>query len=296
MAGNFTAIDLSQIAAPAVVEIVDFETILSEMVADLQLRAPEFSAMVESDPVFKVLEVAAYREVIMRQRVNEAAQAVMLPYARGADLENLAALFGVVRLQVSPGDPDAVPPVAPVMESDPELRRRVQLSLEGYSTAGPRGAYIYHALTAHGDVLDASAISPAPGDVLVTVLSRTGGGIPSINVLNAVSAALNAEDVRPLCDTVTVQAAEIVSYEITAEIEFRPGPDADKVLETAQAAASAYAAAQHVLGDDVTLSGIYAALHQPGVARVNLITPAADIPISEEQASRCIAINVTVAE
>ena len=44
------------------------------------------------------------------------------------------------------------------------------------SVAGPTGAYEFHALSADGDVKDAAATSPAPGEVVVTVLSRTGDG------------------------------------------------------------------------------------------------------------------------
>ena len=295
MAGAYTAIDLSQVTAPDVVEVIDFEAILAAMLADLMLRAPEFSALLESDPAYKILEVCAYREMILRQRVNEAAKAVMLPYAAGADLENLAAFFGVTRLLIAAADPDAVPPTAAVYEADSELRRRVQLSLEGYSTAGPSGAYIYHALSAHGEVLDASAISPSPGNVLVSVLSRDGRGTASVAALNAVAGALNAEDVRPLCDTVTVQSAEIIDYSIAATLLILPGPDPSVVRASAVAAVSAYADAQHRLGKDVAISGIHAALHQPGVDRVDLAAPVANITIGDTQASWCTGISVAVA-
>ncbi|WP_420023769.1 baseplate assembly protein [Cereibacter azotoformans] len=292
MPGNFTAIDLSLLTAPAVVEALDFEVILAEMLADLKLRAPEFSALVESDPAYKILQVAAYREVIVRQRVNEAAKAVMLAYAGGADLEHLAAFFGVTRLVIDPGNPEALPPVPPAYETDADLRRRTQLALEGYSTAGPSGAYIFHALSADGAVLDASATSPDPGQVLVAVLARAGDGAAGSELLAKVNAALNADSVRPLCDTVTVQSAEIVEYAIEAELFFNSGPDQAAVLATAQAAAQAYAEAQHRIGLPVTLSGIYAALHQPGVARVDLVSPAANIAISETQASYCTGITL----
>lgn len=293
MAGNYTAIDLSQVAAPSVVETIDFEAILAAMLADLQERSDDFTALVESDPAYKILQVAAYREVILRQRINEAARAVMIAYATGTDLENLGALFGVVRLVIDPGDPDAVPPVPPTYESDADLRRRVQLSLEGFSTAGPSGAYVFHALSADGDVLDASATSPEPGDVLVTLLSRSGDGTASPAVIAAVEAALNDEDVRPLCDSVAVQSAEIVDYTIEATIYCLPGPDASTVIAAAQDAAEAYAEAQHRLGLSVTLSGIYAALHQPGVARVDLVEPTANITIAPTQASSCTGITLT---
>lgn len=293
MAGTYTAIDLSRLAPPDIVETISFEAVLAAMLADLQARAPEFTALVESDPAYKILEVAAYRETLIRQRVNEGARAVMLAYAGGADLENLAALFGVTRLVIDAGDAEAVPPVPPEYETDADLRRRVQLALEGFSTAGPRGSYIFHALSADADVLDANATSPSPGDVLVTVLSRTGNGAAGAGLIATVAAALNDDDVRPLTDNVIVASAEIVNYSISATLHFYDGPDRAVVLAAARAAVQAYAAAQQRIGRDVTLSGIYAALHQPGVQRVTLAAPTANITISSTQASWCTAIAVT---
>lgn len=293
MASSFTVIDLSQLPPPDVVETVDFETIAAAMMADLQVRYPEFSALVESDPAYKILEIAAYRETLIRQRVNEAGRAVMLAYATGADLEHLAALFGVSRLVIDEGDAEAIPPVPPTYEPDADLRRRVQLSLEGFSTAGPRGAYIFHALSASGDVLDANATSPDPGEVLVSVLSRTGDGTAGAGLIDAVEAALNDEDVRPLCDVVTVQSADVVDYTVSATLYFYRGPDPATVIAAAQAAAEAFVADNHRLGRDIALSGVYAALHQPGVARVTLAAPTANIAITAHQAPYCTGITLT---
>lgn len=289
---TFAAIDLSRVPAPQVVETLDVEQILAEMLTDLLARHPEFTALLESDPAMKLLEVAAYRELLLRQRVNEAAKAVMLPYAVGDDLANLGALFGVERLITDPGDPAAVPPVPPTYESDSEFRYRIQLSLEGLSTAGPEGAYIYHSLSASGEVLDASAISPTPGEVLVTVLSRIGNGVASPELLATVYAAINAESVRPLTDYVQVQSAAITQYAIEATLYFYAGPDREVVLANANTAAIAYAAAQHRLGRDVTLSGIYAALHQPGVQRVELASPAVSIVVGRQGATFCTGITL----
>jgi phage-related baseplate assembly protein len=44
----------------------------------------------ESEPIVKLLQENAYREVIWRQRVNEAAQAVTLAYSAGRDLDVVA--------------------------------------------------------------------------------------------------------------------------------------------------------------------------------------------------------------
>lgn len=290
-----TPIDLSQLPAPAVIDELDYEAHLAALRDDLLARDPELAEVLalESEPLSKLLEVAAYRELILRQRINEAARSVMLAYAADGDLDHLGALFGVERLVVDPGDPDAIPPIPPTHESDAELRRRIQLSLFGLSVAGPEGAYVYHALSADGAVLDASATSPEPGEVVVTVLGRDADGTPSAAVLAAVEAAVSADDVRPLTDHVTVQAADIIDYAIHATLYTDPGPDPTVVLDDARTAAQRYVDRQHRLGRDITLSGIYAALHRPGVQRVELHEPLATLVITRQQAAHCTGITLT---
>ncbi|NYS80104.1 baseplate J/gp47 family protein [Halomonas glaciei] len=286
------AIDLSQLPVPRIVENIDYESILAELLDDLAYRYPEFDVPAESDPIYKILEVAAYREMLVRQRVNEAARAVMLAYAEEEDLDNLGALFNVNRLQTDAGDPDAIPPVPPAFETNADFRRRILLSLEGLSTAGPEGAYIFHALSASGSVLDASATSPTPGDVVLTVLAREGNGTPTPELLETVDAAVSAEDVRPLTDHVIVQGVDIIEYTIDAALFFYPGPDSDVVLAEAQAEAQKYVDKQHRLGMDITLSGVYAALHRAGVQRVELESPTQTITVDRQQAAYCTAIAI----
>ena len=294
MAGGFSAINLSLLPAPDVLQAVDYEATLAAMLAELRARDTAFDALVESDPAYKILEVAAFYRTLAVQQLNDAARAVMPAYAAGADLDHIAARYGVERLVIDPGDPDALPPVAPMLESDDDFRRRMFLAFEGLSTAGPAGAYIFHALGADPDVADASVQSPAPGEVLVTVLSRTGDGAASAALLAAVDAVLNADDVRPLTDKVTVQGAAILTYAIDATLTVLPGPDSAVVRQAAEDAAAAYTAQQHRLGRDVTLSGLYAALHQPGVQNVALTSPAAGIVTDDGQAAYCTGIAVTV--
>ena len=128
---GFSAIDLSLLPAPDVIETVAYAEILSALRNDLLARGPELAAALalESEPINKLLEVCAYRETIIRARVNDAGRAVMLAYATGGDLDHLAAFFGVVRLLVTPADPTATPPVSAVYETDARLRIRTQLAL-----------------------------------------------------------------------------------------------------------------------------------------------------------------------
>lgn len=291
ISSTFTAVDLSRLPAPPVVEELSFETIYDELLAALRTMLPDFDATVESDPAVKLLQIMAYRELLLRQRINEAGRAVMPAYAIGGDLDNLAAIVGVTRLVLDEGD--AAQGIAPTLESDTDFRRRMVLAPEGFSVAGPEGAYIYHALSADADVLDASATSPSPGDVVVTVLSRVGNGAASGPLLAAVNARVSSEDVRPLTDHVIVQAASIVNYVITAELLTFAGPDGTVVLDEARRRLAAYVEGSHRLGRDITRSGIFAALHSEGVQNVKLTSPAADIVLDRTQASWCSAINVT---
>ncbi len=83
-------VDLSQPPVPDVVEELDYETILAERISTLISLYPEDlqeaiarTLTLESEPIVKLLQENAYREVIWRQRVNEAAQAVTLAYSAG---------------------------------------------------------------------------------------------------------------------------------------------------------------------------------------------------------------------
>ncbi len=291
--GGYGAIDLSGLQAPDMVEALSYEQILTGMIDRLKIIMPEFDALLESDPAIKVLEVAAYRELYLRQRVNDAARAVMLAHAQGTDLDHLAALFGVQRNIIDPGDPDHLPPIAPTYEEDESLRRRTQLSLEGQTVAGSEGSYIFHALAVAG-VKDVSVSSPAPGKVMVTVLSLSDQGVADAELLEAVKQTLSAKDVRPLTDQVTVQSATIIEYAIEAQLTIGSGPDAAVVLEAARDAVAALAEANHRLGQDVNVSAIYAALHKIGVNKVVLTSPET-IVVPPDSAAYCTNINVTKA-
>lgn len=323
---SWDVIDLPQLPAPNIIENLEFETILKNWVAKFSGLAPDLVAsLLESDPAMRNMQTGSYRELLLRQRINEACKGLMLAYATAEDLDHIAANRGVKRHLIDPGDPDALPPIEPVYEDDESLRRRAQMAPEGYSTAGPDGAYIFHTLNAHADILDASVDAPQfalhepteeakallpeksivlivthdaglenpiPGDVVVNVLSRKGEGIPDEEVLAAVGANLNKDEIVPLTDYPRPRAAEIIHYEIEAELVFYPGPSADVCFEAAERGVQAYADATHKMGYDVTISGIHAALHQPGVQNVRLISPATDIIIDKHQASYCTGITI----
>ncbi|MDD9341751.1 MAG: baseplate assembly protein [Providencia heimbachae] len=294
-------IDLSQLPPPDVVESLEFQLIFSERKKALidampaeQREAIARTLELESEPLIKLLQENCYRELILRQRINEAARASMVAFAAGADLDQLAANNNVKRLVLFAGDENAIPPVPPVYESDSDFRVRIPGAFEGLSVAGPTGSYEYHARSADGRVADASVISPAPAYVTITVLSREGNGTAPADLIEKVNLALNDEDVRPVADRVTVQSAKIVNYEIDAVIYCYPSPEYEPITEAAEAQLKRYTTQQHRLGRDIVLSAIYAALHVQGVQRVEIKKPVADIKLDKTQASYCTNINVSL--
>lgn len=299
MAGSYTAIDLSQLPAPQVVEVIDYETILQQGLDDFYARmaatGEPFTALVESDPAYKLAETFAYREMLVRQRANESALAVMLAYAENSDLDQIGANFNLQRFTLIPADNTTTPPTPAVMESDASFRARIQLVNESYTTAGSEGSYVFHALSADAKVKDVQPISPTPGQVVVYVLSTVGDGTADTPLLNTVAAALNKEEVRPLTDNVSVVSASIITYTVAAELVLYPGPDANVILQAAIDELQKYVEAMHRVGFDVTLSGIYQALHRPGVQNVALTSPLADIVVSDGQAAYCSSITVNIA-
>ena len=195
------------------------------------------------------------------------------------------------RLLLSAGDPQARPPVAPTWEDDARLRTRAQMALEGATVAGSRGSYQFHALSASARVRDVAISSPAPGDVLVTVLSTDAQGVADDELLQTVYDYLSAESRRPLTDTVLVERAQIVPFEVRAVLHMYPGPSAAPVLDAAQARLAQYLQSAK-LGYDITQSGLYAALHQNGVRQVELIEPTQDVLVGPRQAAQCTAVQV----
>lgn len=283
-------IDLSQLPAPTIIEALDFETILTDVKAVMVAAFPEdqqssvaAALTLESEPLTIIAQAIAYRELLLRQRINEGAAACTLSHSTGDDLDNFAANLDTKRLIIT----EATDTADAVTESDEALRLRAQAAFEGMSVAGPSAAYEYFARSASGQVSDARATSPSPAEVVVAVLSTEGDGTASEELLAAVAAAVNDEEVRPLGDRVTVQSAEIVEYDIDATLYLYPGPESEPIINAAMESLQTFLADNDKkIGRDIVRSAISAALHVQGVQRVVINTPAADLQIDNTQAAR----------
>ena len=278
-----TLSDLASLPTPAVIETLSFETIFAELQTEFQARYPDYSALLASDPAVKLLEVAAYREVLLRNRINAAAKAALLAFATGSDLDHLAAFYGVTRL---------------VNENDEALRLRTRQRIIGFANAGGAAHYRYWALSASPDVADVEVDSPAPGRVRISVLAKEGvqadGTTVPDTVLAAVSAVVLRDDIRVLTDTVEVVPAELIPVTVAARLWLYP--DAPLAAFAVIRDGFATTLAGHAgLGWDLTRSWIIAQLQRPGVHKVDLVSPAADIQAVANQAVRLLSLNLEFA-
>lgn len=287
-------IDLTALPAPQVLESLDFEAMYEDALAQFrEYMAENWSAALESDPVVTLLELIAYWRVQDRARVNDAAKSLLLAYAKRTDLDQLAANVELQRLVVQAEDLAAVPPVELVMEEDDALRERVQLVYEGLTTAGPRNSYVLHARNASGLVADATAESPSPAVVDLTVLSLEGDGAADAELLATVAAQVNDDDVRPVGDRVNVRSAQILPYQIDAVVYLAgSGPEGEAVLAEAKRRLEAWKNPRRRLGVEVSRSAIDAQLHVDGVGRVE-VNGWTDIRPTRAQAAWCTAVTVT---
>ncbi|WPZ28973.1 baseplate J/gp47 family protein [Sulfitobacter sp. OXR-159] len=314
---RFVDIDLARLPAIDAVKALDYEGNLADRMARFTEAARavgiEYDASaLETDPAVILMQVEAYFDILLKQRVNDAAKSVRLAYASGHDLEHIAAEFGVARFDG---------------ESDASLRRRRQLAVEALSTAGPEGAYLFFALAAHPNVGDAAIYGPqsglcAPGQVLVVTASKDGNGVPVPAVLDAVANSLDArtikyadytsrtrqvtrqQAIRPLTDWVIIEAANDYPFTIDAVLQVPYGPDMEVVRRTALTRLGAYLDSRRKVGMKISDSAIAAALHVTDtsgaaiVDDVNLYLSATDangdIDPGPKGIARAAGINVEV--
>ena len=199
------------------------------------------------------MQAFAYRELLYRQRLNEAARSNLLAFANGTDLDHKGAFYNLPRL---------------FGELDARYRVRIQLRIAALAGNGTGEQYQLLAMTASQNVRSASVGPGQPGavDLVLWLVDAS----QAETTLALVHAALNAENARPLGVPVTVSLAQAKAIRIAARFWRDASAPVDLVQQLAAAlpgAVATYAA----LGRDLPRSWITARLHVAGIARVEFI-------------------------
>ncbi|KSQ02028.1 baseplate J protein [Pseudomonas aeruginosa] len=321
---------LNQLAEPEIVKVEQFETLLEEFKAEtlayIQERDPEKAARVaeslenDGELLSMMLQAFTVRLQTHERRYNARIKQMLAWWAEGTNLDARLADMGLERRVISPGNPNAFPPVPAENEPDGDARIRYYLAPHAPAagsrlqyrreamTLGERAKVSVQAPTANqvvvtytfaadsmaAKVKDANGRQTAPGQVAVTVLAREGDGTPSAALLEAVRTHFARDDVCPETDLVTVQGAEIVRYQIRAVVYINAGPDSALTKEQAEAALAAYAAERHILEGYVDPSRIDYVLHAAGAERLELLEPILPIECTASQAPFCEGVEIEV--
>jgi phage-related baseplate assembly protein len=160
-------------------------------------------------------------------------------------------------------------------EDDESYYERMRESMESFSTAGPAAGYIYFAKSVSSAISDVAAASPSPGVVDIRILLQ-GGEQPTETILQEVEDALNADDVRPLTDTVTVSTPDEDQFnvDVTFYIAVNNQASTSVIDAAARAAVQDYIAWQtEKMGRDINPSYLMGLLMQTGIKRAEIREP-----------------------
>lgn len=185
-------------------------------------------------------------------------------------VDSIAGITAVANTSQSAGG------VAP--EDDERYRERIRLSITSYSTAGPRDAYAYHALSASSQVSDITVTSPSPGQVDIYIL-LADGVIPEAeaDIIDTVLDYISDETRRPLTDQVTVKAPTAVPYdvEVTYYLPQSSAVSAVALQAAVEAAIADYIAWQRArIGRDINPDELIRRAITAGAKRVEIVSPA----------------------
>lgn len=281
-----TTIDLSRVPAPAAIEPLDFEALVSAFDARflafwnaLRTRKAGLPAYdvekLETDAVAPVKQAYAYLRLLDRARVNDAVRAVLAPVASGSDLDNLVAVNGTQRLVVIPAT-DASPAI---MESDARLLARFLLGWDR-PAAGSADAYLFDAFSAlpliHDAVVNGYRVHGRRGDVDVVAIGP-GGRLLTSDELATIRAAVLAPHRKPEAVSVSIVNATRRIFDVHLTLEVSRGPDPILVQAEAEARIRALAVERMRIGGELPAEAVIGAAYGPNILRVLEVEPVPDL-------------------
>jgi len=160
-------------------------------------------------------------------------------------------------------------------ETNAAFYMRMRENMETWSTAGPEGAYVYHAKTASAKITDVVACSPEPGIVDIRVMLENGE-LPDVEMIQLVYESLSADKTRPLTDFVVVSAPETVSFDIdiTYYIQKNNEYSAELIQSEIEKALGGYIKWQtEKMGRDINPDELVYFLKKAGVKRIEIRQP-----------------------
>ncbi|TDF41893.1 baseplate assembly protein [Alteromonadaceae bacterium M269] len=318
---------------PTVLQTPEFEQLLSDIKAKVvdhirqfsesQANAVEETLANSAEVLTKCAEAFA---VILQNHIrqwNDKALQMFGMYARDNDLVDvIVSSLNIHRQVITPGDPDAFPPVPAVMEDNDSLLTRYYLAAFALATTGTRLGYRFHLMTLGGRP-ETTIESPEPGKVVVTygfkshpfagqikdaqvrqvtpgvvegyILTHEGDGVPEPALLAAALDYVTRDDIGQETDDISVNAPTIIPWNCNARIYVAPGADPGVRKAAAEKAIRQYGDRQHRLEGRIEPSVLVSFLvNESGALKADVLDPPVAILASFKEAPKLGNINITV--
>lgn len=307
-------IELDQLPTMQVLETLDSD----ELIADRMTKFAELWKSydppaganydvenLEFDPIRIVEENNAYFELLLRDRVNQAAKAVTLAFASGSDLDAIASRYpgGVPRLD---SDGDGVND-----ELDNHYRTRIWLSPNTLSPHGVYESYVFWVLTALPELRDATAYAVRGTPNVTITIMADGDGVelgddeksvtafpsptPETSDIDTIRSYVEADSRKALTDVVRVRTPKIVRVDYEIRYWLFPGWNADTMKKALWTAMAALIEKQRWLGYSHTKAAVEAALMVSGVYNVIVDLPTDDVEIELHEVVVVNSVKMTYA-
>ncbi|AGF74827.1 phage baseplate assembly protein GpJ [Bartonella australis AUST/NH1] len=252
---------------PEIISELSFEEIRAAALAHLKGLLPDYT-LLESDPAVKVIEVFSYRELLLRQRINEAARNSLLDFAIGSSLDALGDWHGVQRMDG---------------ESDERYRERIKLYARSGKGSGTEPYYKFIALSADSRVKDAIVYRKGKDPTIhVALFGNNEEETANPELLEKVSQALHNKNVIMTNDTIIVHAAVAKVVDLKADVWLLP-ETALVVLNQMEANLRAAWKQEQALGRELSLSWWVSKLMIPGVQKIIAVEPTQEYAVCAEE-------------
>lgn len=128
-----------------------------------------------------------------------------IPETINIPVDSIPFVASVTNTETTEGGSDA--------QSDSSFQAQIFSASDGYSVAGPSGAYDYFARKYSSSIIDTLVTSPSP-NVINHYILLTGGALPNQTFLNELMAYVGADNRRPMTDQYNALAPLVQNYTI----------------------------------------------------------------------------------
>lgn len=281
---------LSEASTAMDIEDFNYEKIFSDtktaLIKNIQLHYPQLNELSESDPMMKTLQIAAYRELLIRQKIKDTLKSSLISRASGKNVAQLSQL---------------------ILEKDEienKTDREIKTSLLNfwkktlYYTTGTAVSYKYFTQEVDKEsIRDSRSIKEKPAEIKIYLLLEKGHRLTAdaeADLLKKTKNYLCDPKICRITDKIEVEYASIQSYSLTADIELFPNYRLEAIKPTIEKMLAKITDSRFYLDKALDTKYFFKAFYQQGVKNVSLkiVTETTDLnkdtslPANPKQAYR----------